>query len=203
MRFFKIAALTFSLLSLWIGAASAQQVSLYCWISNGPPMQWGPCNSANPLQITGTIITTPGGTQNVNLTQVLGAAPSVTNPLWVFPATGATFPISGTVTANIGNSANTTPILVQSSFTPTNITTSTTTTIKSGGGVIHGVTINSKGTIASTVTIYDNTAASGTKIATIDSLNLSGSFFYDAGFSTGLTVVTTGTLAPDITVLWR
>jgi hypothetical protein len=39
---------------------------------------------------------TPSGTQNVNLTQILGAAPSLTNPLWVSPATGATFPVSGT-----------------------------------------------------------------------------------------------------------
>lgn len=39
---------------------------------------------------------TPGGTQNVNLTQILGASPSLTNPLWVSPATGATFPVSGT-----------------------------------------------------------------------------------------------------------
>lgn len=41
----------------------------------------------------------PSGTQDVNLTKILGAAPSLTNPLWVFPATGATFPVSGTVTA--------------------------------------------------------------------------------------------------------
>ena len=39
----------------------------------------------------------PSGTQDVNLTKILGAAPSLTNPLWVFPATGATFPVSGTV----------------------------------------------------------------------------------------------------------
>jgi hypothetical protein len=38
---------------------------------------------------------TPSGTQNVNVTQILGAAPSLTNPLWVSPATGATFPVSG------------------------------------------------------------------------------------------------------------
>lgn len=38
----------------------------------------------------------PSGTQNVNLSQILGASPSLTNPLWVFPATGATFPVSGT-----------------------------------------------------------------------------------------------------------
>ena len=84
-----------------------------------------------------------------------------------------------------------------------NITTATTTTLVTGSGVLHGITINAKGTVASTVTIYDNTAGSGTKIGIIDSLNLSGSFGYDANFATGLTIVTTGTVAPDITVLYR
>jgi len=37
-----------------------------------------------------------GGGGDVNLTEILGSAPSLTNPLWVFPATGATFPVSGT-----------------------------------------------------------------------------------------------------------
>lgn len=32
--------------------------------------------------------------QSVNLSQIAGAAPSLANPLWVFPATGATFPVS-------------------------------------------------------------------------------------------------------------
>lgn len=72
----------------------------------------------NPLPTTSTF--TPSGTQDVNLTKILGAAPSLTNPLWVFPATGATFPISGTVSATQsgtwtvqpGNTANTTAWLV-------------------------------------------------------------------------------------------
>lgn len=85
----------------------------------------------------------------------------------------------------------------------TNITTSTTTTVKSGAGTLAGVTVNTKGTVASTITIYDNTAGSGTKIGTIDSLNLSGQFVFNVAFATGLTLVTTGTLAPDITVSWR
>lgn len=85
----------------------------------------------------------------------------------------------------------------------TNITTATTTVVKSGAGVLHGITINTKGTVASTVTIYDNTAGSGTKIGIIDSLNLSGPFLFDAIFATGLTIVTTGTAAPDITVTYR
>src|SRR5216684_1087494 len=37
----------------FIGSASAQQVNNYCWVSNGPPVQWAPCSAANPLAITG------------------------------------------------------------------------------------------------------------------------------------------------------
>lgn len=83
------------------------------------------------------------------------------------------------------------------------ISTATTTTVKSGAGHLHTVSINSKGTVASAITIYDNTAGSGTVIAVLDSLNLSGTFIYDLAFSTGLTFVTTGTVAPDITVTYR
>jgi hypothetical protein len=82
-----------------------------------------------------------------------------------------------------------------------NITTSTTTVVKSGAGVLHLVNVNALGTVASLVTIYDNTAGSGTKIGTINSLTLSGAFQYDLAFATGLTLVTTG--APDITVSYR
>lgn len=185
-----------ALLSL-SGANAQSAVRLYCQ-NTANLSQWVPCDGTNPLAVS---IAGGTGVESVNLSQILGAAPSLTNPLWVFPATGATFPISGTV--QIGNTPNTTPILTQSSFTPNNITTATTTVVKSGAGVLHGVTVNTKGTVASTTTIYDNTAGSGTKIAVIDSLTLSGSFFYDAGFTTGLTIVTTGTVAPDITVLYR
>lgn len=40
------------------------------------------------LRVDGTF--TPAATQDVNLTQILGAAPSATNPLWVSPATAST-----------------------------------------------------------------------------------------------------------------
>ena len=53
-----------------------------------------PASAANPIPFTGTI--TPPANQSVNITQILGAAPSLTNPLWMYPATGATFPVSGT-----------------------------------------------------------------------------------------------------------
>lgn len=45
-------------------------------------------SAGNPLPVTATI--TPSGTQDVNLTKILGAAPSATNPIWVSPATAST-----------------------------------------------------------------------------------------------------------------
>jgi hypothetical protein len=112
------------------------------------------------------------------------------------------FPISGTfwqVTQPVSLAA----VPLPPGFSVNNITTSTTTVVKSGAGVLHGVTINLKGTVASTVTIYDSLTGSGTKIGTVDSLTLSGAFFYDAAFATGLTVVTTGTAAPDVSITYR
>jgi len=83
------------------------------------------------------------------------------------------------------------------------ISTSTTTVAKTGAGMLDMVNINTKGTVASTVTIYDNTTASGTIIAVIDSLNFNGTLHYDAPFLIGLTIVTTGTVAPDVTVTFN
>lgn len=78
----------------------------------------------------------------------------------------------------------------------------TTTVLRSGGGILHTITIN-KPVANSVITVYDNTAASGTVIATItlpatllqDCITLT----YDAHFTVGLTVVT-ATGASDITV---
>lgn len=83
------------------------------------------------------------------------------------------------------------------------ISTATTTTVKSGAGFLYNVSVNSLGTVASTCTVYDNTAGSGTVIGVINTLALSGTFLNNLTFSTGLTLVTTGTVAPDITVSYR
>jgi len=88
-------------------------------------------------------------------------------------------------------------------YTYTHISTSTTTLIKGSSGTLHTISVNSKGTVASTITVYDSATASGTIIAIIDSLNLSGSFRYDIAALTAITVVTTGTVAPDVTVSWK
>jgi hypothetical protein len=58
------------------------------------------------------------------------------------------------------------------------------------------ITVN-KGVASATVTVYDNTAASGNKIATIAADN-PGNFFYGVRCQKGLTVVTSG--ANDVTV---
>ena len=94
-------------------------------------------------------------------------------------------------------------LFVNSLFSYNNISAATTTVVKSGSGILHSICVNIKGTVASTTTVYDNTAASGNKIATIDSLSALGSYLYDVEFSTGLTLVTTGTIAPNITVSYR
>lgn len=81
-----------------------------------------------------------------------------------------------------------------------NITSAATTTVKSGTGILHCITINT--TAAATITVYDNTAASGTKIATIAASPVIGStFIYDVSFTTGLTIVTAG--SSDITVSYN
>lgn len=110
----------------------------------------------------------------------------------------------GIPTMNINQSTpGTTNAITLTGYSHTAITTATTTLVKSGAGVLHAVIVNTKGTVASTVTVYDALTATGTPVAIIDSLNLSGTFEYDIIFATGLTIVTTGTAAPDVTVSYR
>jgi len=79
-----------------------------------------------------------------------------------------------------------------------------TTTIKSGAGILRRVVINTRGSIANTLTIYDNTSGSGTVIAAIDTVNgVSGHFEYNVAFSTGLTVVDASGTSADITVIYE
>lgn len=78
----------------------------------------------------------------------------------------------------------------------------TTTTVKSGVGFLHSIVFN-KPASTGTVTIYDNTAGSGTLIGTITSGDaLPRTLVYNCSFTTGLTLVT-ATAAQDITVIYR
>lgn len=80
-----------------------------------------------------------------------------------------------------------------------NITTGTTTTVKTGPGILRGMSVNT--TAAGTITVYDNTAASGTKIGTFKTSIAEGWYPLNCRFSTGLTVVTAA--ASDITMFWE
>jgi len=88
---------------------------------------------------------------------------------------------------------------VEERFNYTNITTAATTVVKSGAGFLHSITVNTDA--AGTITIYDNTAGSGTKIGTIKSSAGVNSYFYDVSFATGLTIVTAA--ANDLTIAYR
>lgn len=88
-------------------------------------------------------------------------------------------------------------------FLYAHISTAATTTVKSGAGTLHTITVNGLGTVASICTIYDNTAGSGTVIGILNTLAGQQTYDYDVAFTTGLTLVTTGTVAPDITVSYR
>ena len=70
--------------------------------------------------------------------------------------------------------------------------------VKSGAGVLHGVTINTAG-LASSATFYDHVGAGGTKLATVSTL-AQGSLTYDIAFASGLWVVLAGDTPADVTI---
>jgi len=80
------------------------------------------------------------------------------------------------------------------------ITTDATTEVKAGSGVLHSITFNNP-TATEVITIYDNTAASGTVIGiiTIPTSPQPVTLFYDVIFTKGLTILT-ATATSDITV---
>ena len=84
-----------------------------------------------------------------------------------------------------------------------NINTNTTSTVKSGAGVLKRIVVNKVGALLNTCTIYDNTTATGTIIGTIDPVHTQMVFEYDLVFSTGLTIVTATGTAADLTIVYQ
>lgn len=84
-----------------------------------------------------------------------------------------------------------------------NINTNTTSTVKSGAGVLKRIVVNKVGASSNTCTIYDNTTATGTIIGTIDPVHTQMVFEYDLVFSTGLTIVTANGTAADLTIVYQ
>lgn len=124
-----------------------------------------------------------------------GTAPSGWNPATGQPTTE----VSAFTPRLAGEDLTNDVQKVEQRFNSSNITTATTTTVKTGAGMLHSITINT--TAAGTITIYDNTAGSGTKIGTIAASAAGPTFMYNVSFSTGLTIVTGA--ASDITVSYR
>lgn len=81
----------------------------------------------------------------------------------------------------------------------TYISTATTTTVKTGRGTLKAIVIGE--TAAGAITIYDNTAASGTILGAFKASVVEGQYEFNCRFQTGLTVVTGG--ASKISVIWE
>lgn len=82
----------------------------------------------------------------------------------------------------------------------TNITSATTTTLFSTGGFFKGLMFNNAGAGTGGVTIYLNSAASGTKLATIGTTVTDGTFF---GFNVECDAITIVSNGADLTALYR
>jgi hypothetical protein len=114
---------------------------------------------------------------------------------WVFIATMMLFGLCLKSEAQTFGS----PQTVIATYRYLNITGQATTTVKSGGGILHTICVNTPAA-TETITIYDNTAASGTKIGTITVFaSTNPCLTYDVNFTTGLTLVT-ATASSDLTV---
>ena len=83
----------------------------------------------------------------------------------------------------------------------THITGAVTTVLKSGSGVLFGVYVTNNATNTDTMILYDNTAGSGTIIASARTDKTTLGWMGGVNFSTGLTIVTTGT--SNWTITWR
>lgn len=95
-----------------------------------------------------------------------------------------------------------------------NITGNATTVVKPGPGFLGGICLNNNASNGAAV-IYDNTAGSGTIIATLNIGSPGGGLLSSNGvpgpillpfqcqFGTGLTIVTSGSTTNDLTALFR
>lgn len=85
-----------------------------------------------------------------------------------------------------------------------NIAGAATTVVKADKGILRSIIIN-KAVATGVVTVYDNTAASGTKIATITQpaavVQSQAVLGYNVRCSIGITVVTSA--ADDITIIFE
>lgn len=95
-------------------------------------------------------------------------------------------------------------VLVQEGGSFKNIIATTTNSatlyqVKTSGGFLHAIIVNS--TAAGAVTIYDNTALSGTKIGTLKASIAERTYIYNVKFDTGLSIDNASNM--NLTVVYR
>lgn len=84
-------------------------------------------------------------------------------------------------------------------YKPTHITTSTTTQVFSGKGILHSIVVNS--TTGTAINVYDAVSAGTGTVAVLKSSVVEGVYEYDASIANGL-YITSGA-AGDYTVMWE
>ncbi len=139
--------------------------------------------------------------------KLVAAAPAAPRRLGAIASPGGVPLVSGSVpntltTLLAGEDLTANVLKTEQRFTYTNQAGTTAgVTVKSGAGFLHTLTVNTPAA-SGVVTLYDNTAASGTKIGTWSCATFEGSFVLDVTFATGLElVVATG--ACDVTTATR
>lgn len=91
----------------------------------------------------------------------------------------------------------------QESYKYTHLNSNAGTTIKSGPGTLHAISINTKGASANTCTVADATSGTSPAIAVFDTTVNVQTMFFDVEFNTGLTVTLATGTAADVTVAWK
>jgi len=170
-----------------------------------------PENQSQYARLTGTSL-------NVNVTNTSVAISAVSLPLPTGAATAAQQPDFGTAgtpspdVLTVQGISGGEPLSVDviqpvitkpASSSYLHLNANGTTTVKSGAGVLRRIVINTRGGIVNTLTIYDNTTATGAVIGAVDTVNAGGAFNYELDFTTGLTVVLAGGTAADITIIYE
>ena len=136
-----------------------------------------------------------------NKLPVLGAVATATAPAW---AEGRIVPLSTSLSGGLRTIATITPTtyLYKNMYSTDNVAV-----VKSGAGTLHTISLNTSASLETIVwTVYDNTSAAGTKIATIQvPESWPNTLTYDVEFTTGLTIQASplGGGASNITVSYK
>lgn len=157
--------------------------------------------SGGPASATVTITGCMWGGTCKTMDVYTGTANSIRSFTGLFTSITFTATLSGgtspAVKLNLDASAASSPSIL--SYAYINITSNTSTQIKSGPGFLHQVVISTKGATGNTLKLFDNTACSGAAIATIDT-TAGVDHLYDVQFNTGLCALSATGTAGDFTI---